>query len=71
MELFWSKQGMVACLTHAPTAESAEWEIQGWQQVPESRRGFYARALQCQFCHGRPYAHHPRGERSGIAPTTT
>jgi hypothetical protein len=66
MDLFWSKQGMVACVTHAPTVESDDWQIQGWQQVPESRRGFYARALQCQFCHGRPYAHHTRDERSGI-----
>ena len=62
----------MACVTHAPTVESDDWQIQGWQQVPEWRKGFYARALQCQFCHGsqfchgRPYAHHTRDERSGI-----
>jgi hypothetical protein len=67
MELFWSKQGMVACVTHAPTVDSQDWQIQGWQAVPESHRGFYARSLQCQFCHGRPYAHHGRDERSAIA----
>ena len=53
---------------HAPAPESDDWQIQGWQVVPEWRKGFYARALQCQFCHGRPYAHHARDESSGVTP---
>jgi hypothetical protein len=67
MDLFWSKQGMVACFTHAPATESDDWEVQGWQQVPELR---YARALQCQFCHGRPYVHRTREERRESSPQT-
>ena len=68
VDLFWSKQGIVACVTHAPAVESDVWQLQGWQQVPEWRKGFYARALQCQFCHGRPFVHQPRDERSEDRP---
>jgi len=52
--LFWSKKGMVACATHAPAAGSPAWIAQGWQRVPPSQRAVGA-AMQCQFCHGRPY----------------
>ena len=57
MDLFWSKHGTVACDTHAPLRGSDEWHTQGWQQVPLWRQRVNATVLQCQFCHGRPYAH--------------
>ena len=60
MDLMWSKRGIVACDTHAPTFDSDEWRTQGWQQVPRWRRDSLATTLQCQFCHGRPYVHHAR-----------
>jgi len=55
--LFWSKRGVVACATHAPTPASETWNTQGWQQVPAWRQTVKAPVLQCQFCHGRPYGH--------------
>ena len=60
MDLFWSKRGIVACDTHAPSLDSDEWRVHGWQQVPASQHGINTAALQCQFCHGRPYVHQPR-----------
>jgi CheY-like chemotaxis protein len=57
LALFWSKRGVVACATHAPAPASENWEQQGWQQVPAWRQTVKLTVLQCQFCHGRPYAH--------------
>jgi CheY-like chemotaxis protein len=57
LELFWSKRGVVACARHAPAPASENWELQGWQQVPAWRQAVKSTILQCQFCHGRPYAH--------------
>ena len=54
--LFWSKRGVVACATHAPAPASENWKLQGWQQVPAWRQTVKLTILQCQFCHGRPYA---------------
>ena len=62
MDLFWTKRGVVACDTHAPMPGSDEWQTQGWQPVP-GRQGNQA-ALQCQFCHGRPYVHHVRESKA-------
>jgi hypothetical protein len=56
--LYWSKNGIVACSLHAPTPDSATWSVQGWAVVPQWRRDFRGLRLQCQFCFGRPYAHH-------------
>ena len=56
-ELFWSKRGVVACALHAPVRASEMWNRQGWQRVPAWRQAFHMTVLQCQFCHGRPYAH--------------
>lgn len=55
--LFWSKRGVVACAVHAPEPASETWNVQGWQRVPAWRQRVKATVLQCQFCHGRPYAH--------------
>ena len=66
LELFWSKRGVVACATHAPAPASENWKLQGWQQVPAWRQTVKSTILQCQFCHGRPYAHPPSG-RTGTA----
>jgi DNA-binding response OmpR family regulator len=52
--LYWSKRGMVACAGHAPAAETERWRAEAWQPVPEHHRSGDG-ALQCQFCHGRPY----------------
>ena len=57
MDLFWSKAGIVACVAHSPAPASEPWKVQGWQPVPPWRRTGKATTLQCQFCHGRPYAH--------------
>jgi CheY-like chemotaxis protein len=55
--LFWSKRGAVACAVHAPEPASETWNVQGWQRVPAWRQRVKGTVLQCQFCHGRPYAH--------------
>jgi hypothetical protein len=67
MQLFWSKRGIVACDTHAPRLDSDEWQIQGWQQVPASQQHTNTAVLQCQFCHGRPYAHQTRVRERKVA----
>jgi hypothetical protein len=54
--LFWSRRGMVACDAHAPLPASDLWRLEGWQPVPDWRRRANGTALQCQVCHGRPYA---------------
>jgi CheY-like chemotaxis protein len=64
VELFWSKRGVVACATHAPAPASENWDVQGWKQVPAWRQSVNTTILQCQFCHGRPYAH-AREEKLG------
>jgi len=65
MDLFWSKGGTVACSAHAPAPASDVWKVQGWQPVPHWRQAAKVTILQCQFCHGRPYAHTREAKLAG------
>ena len=65
MELFWSRGGIVACSAHAPAPASDVWKVQGWQPVPHWRQEVKITTLQCQFCHGRPYAHPRQAKVAG------
>jgi len=49
MVLYWSMQGEVACVKHAPEQQSALWIDHGWQPVPDSSAS-YPELLYCEQC---------------------
>lgn len=54
--LLWSRDGCVACESHAPTRDSSEWMARGWAWIPAfagKNRIQYA----CQQCTGGPIRH--------------
>jgi CheY-like chemotaxis protein len=59
--LFWSRRGEVACLSHAPLADSERWRAEGWTLIPHGA-GKGRIAYQCQHCPGRngPVEHRKR-----------
>lgn len=49
--LFWSKRGEIACVRHAPDADSEKWNAESWRPLP-ARIGGRRRRYQCQHCAG-------------------
>ncbi len=47
--LYWSRDGIVACTSHAPRPVDPRFRVEDWRQVRDGR--WY---LQCQICHGTP-----------------
>ena len=57
--LYWSRDGIVACASHAPRPDNPRYRSEDWRQVLDGR--WY---LQCQACHGTPIRPATRGARS-------
>jgi CheY-like chemotaxis protein len=47
-DLYWSRRGEVACLTHSPAPSGQRWSEEGWSILPSDLRG--ATRYQCQHC---------------------
>jgi CheY-like chemotaxis protein len=61
--LFWSRRGEVACLLHAPPANTRRWSEERWSPILEG--AFKGRiAYQCQYCADRhtPIRHGTRAK---------
>ena len=57
-QLFWSRNGQVACDDHRPDRGSPTWLINGWAQLPEDVR--HLTRYQCEHCLDSPIRHKRR-----------
>jgi len=60
-ELFWSRQGEVACWEHAPRHDSERWYAEQWAPIPDGAHK-HRIVYQCQHCpgHDGPLGHQTR-----------
>ena len=58
--LYWSYNGDVACIEHAPQTGDRRWSTDKWMPIPMTERGKSDIRYKCQFCRRSPLVHKVR-----------